>query len=108
MKIRVSKHELYEAIENVVTKIVREKKDESLAALINEALNEWYEDPDDEMNDIVNRFTSNPKNRIPKDKNAAKARRAAQADISQEKKAAEKDDETVKSHEDAEMRKDTD
>lgn len=86
MKVKVKKSELYECIENAVIRALNEASEKGS---VKEA---WYDDDED---DIVNRFLRNPKNQIPKDKNAGKAAAAFRKDKAKEDKEAAHDDEAL-------------
>lgn len=98
MKVRANKQELYECIENAVIRALNESAKGNLL--------EWYDD--DDTDDVVSRFLKNPKNQIPKDKNAAKARKAFMKDREKEEKADEKDDAAAEASERKEMSSEVD
>ena len=82
MKIKIKKQELRECIENAV-----------IMALNEAQINEFW-DSDDDI-DAVDRFLRNPKNQIPKDKNAKKAAAAFRKDKSKEDAEAKHDEEAL-------------
>jgi hypothetical protein len=91
MKVKVSKKELHECIEQAVVRALNEAKG------VNEA---WYDDDDED--DVVSRFLKDPKNdpkggkkRMP---GGGAAKKAAMADIQKELDAEKKDDEIVAKH----------
>lgn len=92
MKVKVSKKELYECVENAVIRAINEAKG------VNEA---WYDDDDED--DVLNRFLKDPKNDPKGGKKrmagGGAARKAAMADIQKELDAEKKDDEIVSKHE---------
>ena len=91
MKVKVSKQELYECVENAVIRALKESKAKKL--------NEWYDDDDDEVSDIVANWERQQKKagkpvshkRLPgvTKKQADNARKAAMDDM---KAAGELDD----------------
>ena len=82
MKIKIKKQELRECIENAV-----------IMALNEAQINEFWDNDDDI--DAVDRFLRNPKNQIPKDKNAKKAAAAFRKDKSKEDAEAKHDDDAL-------------
>ena len=126
MKVKVSKKELYEAIESAVKKAINEKCEAPNGKKMHkvggkkkekypnkwddeeyqEKLNEWYDDDDDE-DDAVSRFLKDKKNQIPKRiKGGNAARKAAQADIKKELDAEKRDDDTLAAREKSVMSED--
>ena len=102
MKVKVSKKELHECIEQAVVRALRRSALHQYQTLneakgVNEA---WYDDDDED--DVVSRFLKDPKNdpkggkkRMP---GGGAARKAAMADIQKELDAEKKDDEIVAKH----------
>ncbi len=86
MKLRIKKSELRECIENAVIMALNEAQQKNV-------VKEGYYDDDEE--DIVNRFLRDPKNQIPKDKNAKKAAAAFRKDKEKEDAVSRHDDEAI-------------
>ena len=129
MKVKVSKKELYEAIESAVKKAINEKCEAPNGKKMHkvggkkkekypnkwddekyqEKLNEWYDDDDDDDDEdnAVRWFLKDKKNQIPKRiKGGNAARKAAQADIKKELDAEKRDDDTLAAREKSDMSKD--
>lgn len=97
MKVKVRKSELEECVRRAVIRALNEAAQQNI--------NEWVDD--DDTDDVVNRFLSNPKNRLPKRmKGGAAAKKAAMADIKKEIDSEKHDDETLEKHEKEEKAED--
>lgn len=94
MKVKVSKTELRECIENAVIRALNEIKDETI--------NEAYYDDDDDDSPTLRAFLKDPKNKIKRQKGGNAARKAAMADIKAEYDAEEKDDKAIEKREKSE------
>lgn len=96
MKIKVKRSELEECVRKAVVRALNEAK---------QNVNEWVDD--DDTNDAVDRFLSDPKNRLPKRmKGGAAARKAAMADIKKETDSEKHDDDALEAREKADKAED--
>lgn len=111
MKIKVSKRELYETIENSVRKALNESVQAPNGKKMHkpgnkkekypnkweddeDTIKEWVDDDDDD--DAVSRFLKDKKNQLPKRmKGGGAARKAAMADIKAELDAEKKDNDSL-------------
>lgn len=92
MKVKVTRKQLQECVEKAIYRVLNEAT---------ENINEWVDD--DETNDVVDKFLSNPKNRLPKRmKGGAAAKKAAMADIKKETDSEKHDDAAIEAREKAE------